>query len=61
MSKYLTDNKIATQQEITKLDTDTQDAVKAAMDFARKSPLQQPQMGLKNVYAQGSVRASQIA
>ena len=61
LGKYLTDNKVATQEEITKIDNDTQDAVKAAMDFARKSPLQQPEMGLRNVYAQGAVRAAQIA
>jgi acetoin:2,6-dichlorophenolindophenol oxidoreductase subunit alpha len=61
LAKYAIDQKIATQGEIDAVTSKVKDAVAASIEFARKSPVQKPEMGLRHVYAEGAVRASQIA
>lgn len=57
---FLLDKKLATADELTKIETDAQKAVDASVEFARSSPAPDPQDGLKNVYATGSVAPTQF-
>ncbi len=57
---FLLDRKLVTADELTKIETDAQAAVDASIDFARKSPDPKPTDGLLNVYAKGSVAATQF-
>jgi TPP-dependent pyruvate/acetoin dehydrogenase alpha subunit len=51
---------VLTEQEADQMETDVKKRVADSMDFARASPVPKPEGGLNNVYAQGSVSASQM-
>lgn len=57
---FLLDRKLATDAELTQIDTDAQKAVDASVEFARSSPDPKPTDGLLNVYAKGSVAPTQF-
>ncbi|HEX9074633.1 MAG TPA: thiamine pyrophosphate-dependent dehydrogenase E1 component subunit alpha [Anaerolineae bacterium] len=57
---FLLDKKLATADELAKLETDAQAAVDASIEFARKAPDPKPSDGLLNVYAKGSVAPTQF-
>jgi acetoin:2,6-dichlorophenolindophenol oxidoreductase subunit alpha len=57
---FLIDKKLATDAELTQIETDAQKAVDASIEFARSSPDPKPSDGLLNVYAKGSVPATQF-
>jgi TPP-dependent pyruvate/acetoin dehydrogenase alpha subunit len=57
---FLLDRKLATTDELTKIETDAQTAVDASVAFARSSPDPKPTDGLLNVYAKGSVAPTQF-
>ncbi len=57
---FLLDRKLATADELTKIETDAQAAVDASIEFARSSPDPKPSDGLLNVYAKGSVAPTQF-
>jgi pyruvate dehydrogenase E1 component alpha subunit len=61
LAKYAVDKKIATQEEFTAIDNQVLAAVKDSVDAAKKAPAQKPEMGLRHVYAEGAVRAAQLA
>jgi TPP-dependent pyruvate/acetoin dehydrogenase alpha subunit len=50
----------ATEAELSKIETDTQAAVDASVEFARKSALPDPTAGVLNTYAKGAVEATQF-
>jgi TPP-dependent pyruvate/acetoin dehydrogenase alpha subunit len=58
--EFLLERKLLTQSEIDKIDADAQKTVDASIEFARKSPKVKPEDGLTNVYAKGSVAATQF-
>jgi pyruvate dehydrogenase E1 component alpha subunit len=53
--QFLLERKLATESELSQVETDAQKAVDASIEFARKSPLTRPEDALLNVYAEGSV------
>lgn len=57
---FLLERQLLTQSEIDQLDTASQKAVDASIEFARKSPNVKAEDGLTNVYAKGSVPAHQF-
>ncbi len=57
---FLLDRKLATADELTKVETDAQAAVDASIEFARQAPDPKPSDGLLNVYAKGSVAPTQF-
>lgn len=57
---FLLDRKLATADELTKLETDAQAAVDASIEFARQAADPKPSDGLLNVYAKGSVAPTQF-
>ncbi len=57
---WLVERKLLTDAELTKIDTDTQAKVDSSVEFARKSPRPAREAGLKNVYANQSVAATQF-
>jgi len=57
---FLLDRKLATDSELAKIETDAQVAVDASIEFARSSPDPKVENGLMNVYAKGSVAATQF-
>lgn len=57
---FLLEKNLATADELTKIETDAQAAVDASIEFARSSPDPKPSDGLLNVYAKGSVAATQF-
>jgi len=60
IKNFLVEQKLFTADELTKIDTDTQTAVTASLDFARKSAHVKPQDGLLNVWALGPVAPTQF-
>ncbi len=59
-NKWLVDRKIATADELAKIETDVQAAVTAAWDAGRKGPKATPQMGLQNTWANDTLEATQF-
>jgi TPP-dependent pyruvate/acetoin dehydrogenase alpha subunit len=57
---FLIDRKIATADELTKLESDVQAAVQAAWDTGRKGAKCTPEMGLQNTWANTTVEATQF-
>jgi TPP-dependent pyruvate/acetoin dehydrogenase alpha subunit len=57
---FLQDQKLATAEEIAKVEADVKAAVDASWEFARQGPLTTPEMGLSNVWIQGDVEATQF-
>jgi pyruvate dehydrogenase E1 component alpha subunit len=57
---FLLDRKLATESELTTIETEAQKAVDASIEFARSSPQPKPSDGLLNVYAKGSVAPTQF-
>lgn len=57
---FLIGHKLMTADELTKIETDADATVKAAVDFARNSPKVNPQDGLLNVYSKGTIQATQF-
>jgi TPP-dependent pyruvate/acetoin dehydrogenase alpha subunit len=60
MRTFLLSEKILTDEGADKIIADVKADVAKAMDFARTSPHPDGELGLKHVYAEGSVRASQF-
>ncbi|WP_455388589.1 thiamine pyrophosphate-dependent dehydrogenase E1 component subunit alpha [Petrachloros mirabilis] len=57
---FLLDKQLATDSELAQIETDAQKAVDDSIAFARSSPDPKPSDGLLNVYAKGSVAATQF-
>lgn len=57
---FLVARNLVTESELAKVEADTQAAVDASVAFARQSPQPEPEMGLQNVYATGSVAPTQL-
>ena len=57
---WLVAKNLATANELTKVETDAQAAVDAAISFARDSKLPDPEAGVLNTHASGPVRATQF-
>ncbi len=57
---FLLERKLATESELTKIETDTQAAVEQSVVFARQSKDPDPKTTLANVYASGNVTATQF-
>lgn len=57
---FLVEQKLFTDAELTKIETDVQTAVTASLDFARKSAHVKPQDGLLNVYDKLAVSPTQF-
>lgn len=57
---FLIDRKIATADELTKLESDVQAAVQSAWDAGRKGSKTTPEMGLKNTWANATLEATQF-
>jgi len=51
---------VLTEEKANQMEADVKKQVAASIDFARKSPKPQQDMGLSNVYAQGAVAPSQM-
>jgi TPP-dependent pyruvate/acetoin dehydrogenase alpha subunit len=58
--EFLMERKFLTDSEIAQIDADAQKAVDDSMEFARKSAPVKAEDGLTNVYAKGSVEATQF-
>jgi TPP-dependent pyruvate/acetoin dehydrogenase alpha subunit len=58
--KWLLAKGSATEAELSKIEADTQAAVDASVEFARKSALPDPTAGVLNTYAKGAVEATQF-
>jgi pyruvate dehydrogenase E1 component alpha subunit len=56
---FLLDNKLATTEELAKVEADVKAAVDASWEFARQGPAVDARMGLSNVWVQGDVEATQ--
>jgi TPP-dependent pyruvate/acetoin dehydrogenase alpha subunit len=52
---------VLTPEQADELEAEVRAQVDEAIEFARSSPLPNPELGLENVYAQGRVLASQFA
>jgi pyruvate dehydrogenase E1 component alpha subunit len=57
---FLLEKNLATESDLTKIETDAQAAVDASVVFARSSPDPKPEDGLLHVYATGSVAPTQF-
>ncbi|MBI4787430.1 MAG: thiamine pyrophosphate-dependent dehydrogenase E1 component subunit alpha [Chloroflexi bacterium] len=57
---FLLDKQLATAEELAAIDKDVRAKVDASWEFARKGKVATPEMGLQNVYATGSVEATQF-
>jgi acetoin:2,6-dichlorophenolindophenol oxidoreductase subunit alpha len=57
---FLIDRKIATADELTKLEGDVQVAVQASWDIGRKGAKTTPEMGLQNTWASATLEATQF-
>ncbi len=60
MGKWLVAQKIATDDELKKIDADAAKEIADAWEFAKASPLTKPEQGLENVWALGKVEATQF-
>jgi len=58
--KWLIAKNVATDADLTKIEQDTQAAVDASVEFARKSALPDPEAGVLNTYAKGAAEATQF-
>jgi acetoin:2,6-dichlorophenolindophenol oxidoreductase subunit alpha len=56
---FLISKNLAADSDLTKIETDQQAAVDAAITFAKAGPHPDPAMGLQNVYTDMSVAATQ--
>jgi pyruvate dehydrogenase E1 component alpha subunit len=57
---WLVEKNLSTEAELTGIDNSVQARVDASVDFARSSPKPAPTAGLKNVYANSDVAATQF-
>jgi TPP-dependent pyruvate/acetoin dehydrogenase alpha subunit len=57
---FLLERDLATSSELANIEADAQAAIDAAQEFARQSPPPTPEEGLVDVYATGSVAATQF-
>ncbi len=57
---WLLAKSLATEAELSSLDSETQAAVDASVEFARKSADPNPEAGVLNTHAQGAVAATQF-
>jgi TPP-dependent pyruvate/acetoin dehydrogenase alpha subunit len=57
---FLLDKQLATAEELAAIDKDVKAKVDAAWEFGRKGKVSTGEMGLKNVYKDGSVEATQF-
>jgi len=57
---FLLERNLVAEADLTKIDTDTQAAVDASVEFARASALPDPESGLLNTYATGKATATQF-
>lgn len=57
---FLLDQKLFTEDELTKIESDVKDQVEASVEFARSSPAPVPEDGVLNVYSKGSVAPTQF-
>jgi TPP-dependent pyruvate/acetoin dehydrogenase alpha subunit len=57
---FLLERNLVAEADLTQIDTDTQAAVDASVEFARQSPLPDQEAGLLNVYAASSPKATQF-
>jgi pyruvate dehydrogenase E1 component alpha subunit len=58
--KWLLAKNLANDGELTKIEQDTQAAVDASIEFARSSPLPDPEAGVLNTHAAGAAAATQF-
>ena len=56
----LISNGVATEDDLNKIDADVQAKVDKSVEMARAAPLPDPKSGLENVYATGTVEATQF-
>ena len=57
---WLIAKNLANEGELIKIERDTQAAVDASIEFARKSPLPDPEAGVLHTYAAGAAQATQF-
>ena len=57
---WLIAKSLANEGELTKIERDMQAAVDASIEFARKSPLPDPEAGVLHTYAAGAAQATQF-
>lgn len=57
---FLTEHGVATADELAAIDQEQQSLVDDAIEFAKSSPVQDPEMGVHNVYSTGTVAATQF-
>jgi TPP-dependent pyruvate/acetoin dehydrogenase alpha subunit len=58
--RWLLGKSLVTEVDLAKIDKDTQAAVEASIDFARKSADPVPEAGVLNTYAEGAALATQF-
>jgi TPP-dependent pyruvate/acetoin dehydrogenase alpha subunit len=58
--QFLLDNKLATETELAKIEGDHKAKIEAAFEFARNSPKVKPEMGLKNLWNDRDLVATQF-